>query len=174
MPHESIGTWAWWPKLTTFNGPIFHDANLGSTLPLEIPTVYSLSILWSLLRLSVSFIPKWNSRGFSIAEKDFWGKLWQSFAHNLPNGPLNVVWLYVVPSKCLNRALNGSSFWCKEQPIVWRFLFTFFSKSVTSPPSQPVFAFVLSIRTALIVYQLHQYQEEPCESNIYSHLVSPL
>ena len=87
------------------------------------------------------------------------------------NGPLNVVWLFVVPSKCLNRALNGSSFWCKEQPIVWRF---FFSKSVTSPPSQPVFVFVLSTRTALIVYQLHQYQEEPCESNIYSHLVSPL
>ena len=53
------------------------------------------------------------------------------------------------------------------------FLFIF-SKSVTSPPSQPVFAFVLSTRTALIVYQLHQYQEEPCESNIYSHLVSPL
>ena len=53
-------------------------------------------------------------------------------------------------------------------------LFLFFSKSVTSPPSQPVFAFVLSTRTALIVYQLHQYQEEPCESNIYSHLVSPL
>ena len=49
-----------------------------------------------------------------------------------------------------------------------------FSKSVTSPPSQSVFAFVLSTRTALIVYQSHQYQEEPCESNIYSHLVSPL
>ena len=40
------------------------------------------------------------------------------------------------------------------------FLF-FFSKSVTSPLSQPVFAFVLSTRTALIVYQLYQYQEEP-------------
>ena len=27
--------------LAWFNGPMFHDANLGSTLPLEIPTVYS-------------------------------------------------------------------------------------------------------------------------------------
>ena len=41
---------------------------------------------------------------------NFGGKLWQSFARNLPNGPLNVVWLFVVPSKCLNRSLNGSSF----------------------------------------------------------------
>ena len=113
-------------------------------------------------------------QGILNSWKSFLGKLWQSFAHNLPNGPLNVVWLFVVPSKCSNRALNGSSFWCKEQPIVWRFLFILFSKNVTSPPSQPVFAFVLSTRTALIVYQLHQYQEEPCESNIYSHLVSPL
>ena len=44
MPHESIVRMSLIPKvnhLAWFNGPIFHDANLGPTLPLEIPTVYS-------------------------------------------------------------------------------------------------------------------------------------
>ena len=110
--------------LAWFKGPIFQEAYLESTLPLEIPTVYSYRSLWSQLRSYISSIFKIESRGLLIVENDIWGKSWQSFEHNFPRGLLNAVGPFVQPSIFLKRALK--LLWCNEEPIVWRFKKIFF------------------------------------------------
>ena len=83
--------------LAWFKGPIFQEAYLESTLPLEIPTAYSYRSLCSQLRSCISSIFKIESRGLLIVENDIWRKSWQSFEHHFPRGPLNAV----VPSICI-------------------------------------------------------------------------
>ena len=113
--------------LAWFKGPIFQEAYLESTLPLEIPTAYSCRSLWSQLSSCISSIFKIESRGLLIVENDIWGKSWQSFEHNFPRGgALNAVGPFAQTSVFLKRALKGSSLWCREEPIVWRFKKIFF------------------------------------------------
>ena len=72
--------------LAWFKGPIFQEAYLESTLPLEIPTVYSYRSLWLQLRSCISSILKIESRGLLIVENGIWDKSWKSFEHNYPQG----------------------------------------------------------------------------------------
>ena len=114
--------------LAWVKGPIFQEAYLDSTLPLEIPTAYSYRSLWSQLRSCISSIFKIESRGLLIVENDILGKSWQSFEHNFPRDPLNAVGPFAQPSIFLKRALKGNSLWCREEPIVLRFKKNFFLK----------------------------------------------
>ena len=84
--HKQISLMAKVNHLVWFKGPIFLEAYLESTLPLEIPTAYSYRSLWSQLRSCISSIFKIESRGLIMVENDIWGKSWQSFAHNFPRG----------------------------------------------------------------------------------------
>ena len=116
--HKHMSLMAKVNHLAWFKGPIFHEAYLESTLPLEIPTAYSYKSLWSQLRSCILSIFKIESRGLLIVENDIWGKLWQSFEHNFPSGPLNAVGPFAQSSIFLKEALKGSSLWCREEPIV--------------------------------------------------------
>ena len=120
--HKHMSLMAKVSHLARFKEPIFQGAYLESTLPLEIPTAYSYRSLWSQLRSCISSIFKIESRGLLIVENDIWGNSWQSFEHNFPRGPLNAVGLFLKPSIFLKRALKGILLWCREEPIVWRFL----------------------------------------------------
>ena len=84
--HKHMSLMAKVNHLAWFNGPIFQEAYLESTWPLEIPTAYSYRSLWSQLRSCISSIFKIESRGLLIVENDIWGKSWQSFEHNFPQG----------------------------------------------------------------------------------------
>ena len=92
--------------LVWFKGPIFQEAYLESTLPLEIPTAYSYRSLWSQLRSCISSIFKIESNGQLIVENDIWGKSWQFFEHNFNRGPLNAVGPFAQPSLFLKRLRN--------------------------------------------------------------------
>lgn len=61
---------------------------------------------------------------------------------------ISLVGLFIVPSIYLITALNWSSFWCNEQPIVCIFCSSFF-RVVLRPDLHPVFVLVLSRRIAL-------------------------
>ena len=112
--HKHMSPMAKVNHLAWFNGPIFQEIYLESTLPLEIPTAYSYRSLWSQLRSCISSIFKIESRGLLIVEND----IWQSFEHNFPWGPLIAVGPFAQPSIFLKRALKGISLWCREEPIV--------------------------------------------------------
>ena len=116
--HKHMSLMAKVNHLAWFIGPIFQEAYLESTLPLEIPTAYSYRSLWSQLRSCISSIFKIESRGLLIVENDIWGISWQSFEHNFPRGPLHAVGPLAKPSIFLKRALKGSSLWCREEPTV--------------------------------------------------------
>ena len=64
--------------LAWFKGPIFQEAYLESTLPLEIPTACSYGSVWSQQRSCILSIFKIESRGLLIVGNDIWGKSWQS------------------------------------------------------------------------------------------------
>ena len=114
--HKHMALMAKVNHLAWFKGPIFQEAYLESTLPLEIPTTYSYRSLWSQLRSCISSIFKIESRDLLIVENDIWGKSWQSFVYNFPWGPLNAVGPFAQPSIFLKRILK--LLWCSEEPIV--------------------------------------------------------
>ena len=80
--HKHMSLMAKVNHLAKFKGPIFQEAYLESTLPLEIPTAFSYRSLWSQLRSCVSSVFKIESRGLLRVENDIWGKSWPSFEHN--------------------------------------------------------------------------------------------
>ena len=114
--HKHMSLMAKVNHLAWFKGPIFQEAYLESTLPLEIPTAYSYRSLSSQLRSCILSIFKTESRGLLIVKNDIWGKSWQFLKHNFP---LNAVRPFVQPSIFLKRALKLLC--CSEEPIVWRF-----------------------------------------------------
>ena len=116
--HKHMSLMAKVNHLAWFKGPIFQEAYLESTLPLEIPTAYSYRSLWSQLRSCISSIFKIESRGLLIVKNEIWGKSWLCFEHNSPRGPLNVVGPFAQPSIFFKGALKGSSLWHREEPIV--------------------------------------------------------
>ena len=70
--HRPMSLMAKVNHLAWFKGPIFQEAYLESTSPLQIPTAYSYRSLWSQLRSCIPSIFKIESGGLQIMKNDIW------------------------------------------------------------------------------------------------------